>query len=58
MNMWFLPSFHTCYKLFLENGINPPCFATLVEEGLDQDELQELGLSDGGIEVLSKLLRV
>ena len=46
------------YKLFLENGINPPCFATLIEEGLDQDELQELGLSDDGVEVLSKLLKV
>ena len=46
------------YKLFLENGINPLCFATLIEEGLDKDELQELGISDDGVEVLSKLLTV
>ena len=48
-----------CVRLFLGNGVNPQCFATLLEEGLDQDEIQqELGLSDNGVKVMSTLLKV
>ena len=40
----------------LENGINPPSFATLIEEGLDDGQLQELGqFVDVSHEILMKI---
>ena len=58
MSAYINADFCIRYLFIIDNGINPPCFATLLEEGLDEDEIQEIGLSDSGVKVLSELLKV